>query len=191
MISRLSHFINKKSTTPVTIAALIIFVLFTALVLPSQANSADEYGGDSRSPDLSLFYSPTYVHDLAAEYGEAGREAYVRTRFTFDIVWPLVYTLFLSTSISWLFMRVFPRGSKWRLMNTAPLGAMILDLLENISSSLVMLSYPNPAVIAGWLAPVFTLLKWSLVGISFLLLLTGAALYILKWIRYRLSIPPA
>lgn len=180
MITNTSKLLIRLSTTPVTLACLVIFILFTALVLPGQTQSADEYSGESSSPDLSFFYSRDYVYELAGEYGETGRQAYVQARYTFDIAWPLVYTLFLATSISWTLSRSLPGGSRWLLVNITPLAAMLLDLLENLSTSLVMLAYPDQVPLAAWLAPLFTLFKWIFVGASFITLVAGVVLYLVK-----------
>jgi hypothetical protein len=154
----------------VALAALVIFVLFTALVLPRQATQAEVETGEAASPDTSLFYTPETLYELADDYGPEGRQAYIRTRFTFDLVWPIVYALFLTTAISWLYGRTFPAGSPWGRANLVPLVGMALDYLENISTSLVMARYPDPTPVVVWLAPVFTLTKWFFVGGSFVVL---------------------
>ena len=185
MLSRFSNWLNRVSTTPVVLLALAVFVIFTILVLPAQTRDSAEYTGDNRPPDLSFFYSPQYLYDLADSYGESGRQEYVHARFTFDIAWPIVYTFFLVTTISWLFTHIFPPGSRWRMANLAPVFAAILDLLENTSTSIVMLNFPYPSPVAASLAPIFTMAKWILVMVSFILLLYGIVAFILVWIRER------
>lgn len=64
---------------------------------------------------------------MAEAYGESGRQAYIRARFTFDLVWPLVYTLFLATAISWVLGRAFALDSCWQRANLAPLLNAIFD----------------------------------------------------------------
>ena len=98
-MGQVSRWICRVSTGRVALAGLVVFVLFTALVLPQQARLADGSSGGAGSPDLSLWYSADDLYAMAESYGEAGRDAYVRARFTFDLVWPVVYTLFLATSI--------------------------------------------------------------------------------------------
>jgi hypothetical protein len=169
----------------VALAALTVFVLFTALVLPGQATSTKEGTGDAGSPDLSLWYSPRELYRMAEAYGQEGRRAYVRARFTFDLVWPAVYGAFLAFTISWLFARAFPAGSAWRLANLVPLLAVLFDLLENVSTSLVMLRYPSRTPGIDALAPAFTLVKWCFVGGSFLLLIAGVAIAVGQAVRKR------
>ena len=185
MCERISDWLHRVSNGYVALAALAIFVLFTLLVLPGQAASGDADTEDVGSPDLSLLYSPADLYRMAEAYGEQGRQAYVRARFTFDVVWPLVYTFFLTTAISWLYGRGFPPGSTWRLANLAPVLGALLDYLENLSTSLVMARYPARTPGVDWLAPVFTLSKWVFVFASFTLLLLGVVAAVWQWSRNR------
>jgi hypothetical protein len=131
---------------------------------------------------MSFLYSRDDLYDTAEAYGEEGRRAYVRSRFTFDVIWPLVYTLFLSTAISWVYTRVLAPRSRWQLANLAPILGAISDYLENLSTSVVMLRYPDQTAVIDALAPVFTAVKWVLIGGSFALLLAGAVAGIWRWI---------
>jgi len=184
-MKRISDWLNKVSSGWVTLAAVIIFILFSALVLPGQSARSEEEGGSERSPDLSLYYSAGELYQMAEEYGEAGREAYIRARFTFDIAWPLVYTFFLVTTISWIYSRTFPPESWWRRANLAPILAMVFDLLENLSTSLVMYRFPERTPVVDSLATVFTSLKWFFVTGSFLLLIGGILVGLRRWYKRR------
>ena len=109
----------------------------------------------------------------------------IRARFTFDLVWPLVYTLFLTTAISWVLGRAFAPDSRWQRANLAPLLGALFDCLENLSTSLVMLRYPAQTAVVDLLAPVFTALKWGFLGASFLLLIAGIVVAVWRWIERR------
>jgi len=183
MVKRLTEWLRRVSTGWVVLAAMLIFSLFTALVLPQQATKAEQETGSADSPDTSFFYTPGDLYRMAESYGEQGRQAYVRARFTFDLVWPLVYTLLLVTAISWVFGRAFAPDSRWQRANLAPLLGAVFDYLENLSTSLVMLRYPAQTAGVDLLAPVFTALKWSLIGASFALLLGGIA--VAAWRRTK------
>jgi hypothetical protein len=187
MTQRLSDWLVRLSSGWVALAAAVIFLLFSALVLPGQASRAEQETGEAASPDMSFYYSAGDLYQMAEAYGESGRAAYVRARFTFDLVWPLVYALFLTTAVGWIYGRAFPPGSPWRLANLLPLTAALFDYLENIATSVVMLRYPEPTVLIGVLAPLFTVAKWSLLGLSFVLLFGGLALVV--WQRLRTSRP--
>ncbi len=185
MLKRFSEWMHRVSVGWVALLALVVFIAFTTLVLPGQASNAAEANGGAGTPDLSFYYSPEDLNQMAEAYGERGRADYIRARFTFDLVWPLIYTAFLVTALSWLTLRAFSPDSRWQRANLAPVLGMLLDFLENISTSLVMLRYPDPAALAAWLAPLFTMLKWTTISVSFLLLLAAGLAGVWGWFRRR------
>jgi len=190
-MKKLSCWFIQISNGWVTLTALVVFILFTAFVLPGQASSAKTNTGIDQSPDMSLFYSPTDLYQMAQDYGQQGRSAYIKVRFTFDLVWPLVYTVFLITTISWIYHRSFKPGSLWRLTNLVPVLGILFDYLENISTSIVMARYPSHTIIVAQLAPILTLLKWVFVGGSFVLIVLGLVIRMWGWVKskYTKNIP--
>ena len=182
-MDRLSKWLYQVSSGWVTLGAVVIFILFTALVLPGQSDSSQSQGGDTSSPDLSIYYSAEQLYEMAEAYGGQGRADYIRVRFTFDLIWPLVYTFFLTTTISWLFKRSFTSQNPWQRINLLPLLGMTCDYLENISTSLVIYRYPAQTLIFDWLAGVFTTMKWLSIGVSFVVLVVGIIIAMWQWIR--------
>jgi hypothetical protein len=187
MLARFSNWARRLSTGWVAAIALLIFLVFTATVLPSQASKAEAETGASGSPDMSFFYAADDLYQYAESYGEQGRAAYIRARFTFDVIWPLVYGFFLCAGIGWLFGRAFPAASGWQLANVVPVLGVLLDYLENISTSLVMARYPAATPVVDVLAPIFTMVKWIFVGGSFVLLLVGGVVGLVRWVRASTS----
>jgi hypothetical protein len=182
-MKRLSDYFTRMSRGWVAILATSVFILFMALVLPGQAAKAEQTSGGAGSPDTSFWYSADDLYQFAEDYGDAGRAAYVHARWTFDLVYPLVYTFFLIASVSWLFAYAFPTSSRWHLANTVPFAGMIFDYLENGAATLVMVRYPQASLLAATAAPILTGLKWLFVVFSFLLLVIG----IVKALQTRLT----
>ncbi|MFN8433627.1 MAG: hypothetical protein U0V18_06380 [Anaerolineales bacterium] len=182
MLNRLSNFFYSLSTGWVTLTGLLVFVLFMIFVLPQQAQKAEAYSGGT-SPDTSYIYSARDLYQMAEEYGVEGRSAYIYARFTFDLVFPLAYLFFLTTSISWLLKHGLSENSRWRMLNLFPLAGAIFDYLENISTSLVLGRYPSQTPVIDVLAPVFTAIKWFFVNGSFVLLLVAIVLALWKRLR--------
>lgn len=175
---RLSIWLYRVSTGWVTLLAVIIFSLFTALVLPNQTNSSTT-GEDIGSPDLSIYYSADDLYNMAEAYGGEGRVDYIRIRFTFDLIWPVVYTFFLVTTSSWIFQKILPTDNPLRLANLLAVFGMLGDYLENISTSIIMWRFPLTTPVIDWLAGIFTALKWLFISGSFISLLVG--LFLLAW----------
>lgn len=183
MLNNLSIWLAKISTGWLTLLSVVIFVLFAVLILPGQSASSEPQSEEIGSPDLSYYYSAADLYGMAEGYGESGRAAYIRIRFTFDLVWPLVYTFFLVNTTSWLLKRAFSEQSIWQRANLLPVLGMIFDYLENISTSLVMWRYPAQTPFVDWLAGIFTSLKWVLIGGSFVILAIGLLGAIWQWFR--------
>ena len=195
MCRQISDWMNRVSNGWVALAALIVFALFVAFVLPNQSAQGEAGEADAGSPDLSLWYTPAQLYRMAEAYGPEGRRAYIRARFSFDVAWPLVYGAFLVTAISWVYTRAVRPDSPWRESsfwakpNLAPVVGVLFDFAENLSTSLVMGRYPSRTPGIDLLAPVFTLVKWVFVGGSFVLLLVGLLVWlaaaIWPWVRTR------
>ena len=178
-----SKWLCRISSGWVALAGLIIFLAFTALVLPGQAEQAESYSAEIGSPDSSFFYGADQLYQFAENYGSQGRQDYIRARWTFDVVWPLVYTLFLTTAISLLIKKAEVVDGFLKYLNLIPILGMTLDFMENAAASVVMARYPLNTPILPYLAGVFTALKWLSIGGSFLALLIVLLLVIWKWIK--------
>lgn len=183
MLLRLSNLLHRIAKGWVAISSLLILLVFTMLVLPAQTSRSKATSGGAGTPDLSFYYSADELYQMAEAYGSEGRQEYVRARFTFDLIWPVVYTLFLVAGIGWLYQRAFEPGTRWQLGNVVPVIGALFDYLENIATSLVMLRYPAATPVVDVVASLFTILKWTLVGGSFILLIIGLAKYV--WLRLK------
>ena len=177
-LKNLSSRLSSLSSGKVVFAALALFALFMVLVLPAQAEVSNRELAGVSSPDMSFVYSADDIFGWADAYGEDGREAYVRVRWSFDLAWPIAYGFFLVTAISWVGRRAYRTESRANLLNLVPIAAVLLDYSENVLTSIVMLRYPNEAVIAATLASPVTVAKWVCVGGSFIALFVG----FLAWI---------
>lgn len=173
----LSLFLQRLSRGWVVLLATAAFVLFMSVVLPAQAAESAAVSGIDATPDTMIYYTPDDLYELAGAMGKAGRSYYIRSRFSFDVIWPVVYVAFFVTAIGWLTQRSFAPTSRWQSTNLLPFVAVIFDGLENLSASLVMVRYPAPTPIVAEAAGVFTLLKWvgvAATSVTLLVVMTAA-----------------
>jgi len=184
-LDTLSRWLTKKTTLLVFLVALIIFIGFMIWVLPSVSATTKEITGSSRSPDTSFFYTVETLYQITSEYGEAGRQYYIRSRFTFDVVWPLVYGFFLVTALSLIFKKPI-RGTSFHGLNLLPIFGMVFDFFENITAAFVMFRYPQTTT-AAYLAPYFTLVKWLFIYAAFGVLMMGVSIKVIQGIRKWMS----
>jgi hypothetical protein len=185
LFTKLSLWFLKISTGPLTLACLVLFLIFSALVLPDQSAKAEVYSSEVGSPDTSLFYTAEDLYHIAEAYGPTGRAAYIRARFTFDVIWPLVYLAFLATAISWLVKRAGLDWNSWGRLNLLPVAGVIFDFLENGSAAIVMARYPQNTAVLDHLAGVFTLIKWVFIAFSFIAVVTLTIVVLIKAIKIK------
>jgi len=143
------------------LVAFALMILFFALVFPFTNQLFEENANTRLIPDMLIFYSPTNLEELALIYGEAGRDYYILTKYTLDIVWPLVYTFSLAV----ILMYLFKSAKKFYFSLFLPMAVFAFDMLENITLSIVFSKYPTVIPALGYLASVFSTLKWVTVAV--------------------------
>lgn len=170
--------------------AVVLFALFTAMVLPAQAEAGAFYTVRYAAPDTFVWYFPDDLYAAAEAWGPVGRDAYVRARVTFDVIWPMVYGTFLLTTLAWVWARGTAAGSRWRGVALLPVVAVTLDYAENICTATVMARYPARTPVLAELAPLFTAGKWLALSASFMLLAIGVIIALTARWRARSTRPP-
>lgn len=171
MLSKISSWLHSWACGWLVAALLAVFAGFIALTLPYLQNQP---GGSIESLDTKIFYSPEEAYSTVGSYGDSS-QFWIRTYLTWDIVNPVMYTLIFGISISWLFQRSFSPDSKLQMLNAAPVGAGLFDVLENIFNVILLAVYPARYSGVAWLGAVCTLGKTILLGTSAVLLLLGIA----------------
>lgn len=170
---RLLQKIYEKVNGTWTIVSLVIFGLFMAFVLPYFAGLTSQYGDgfDTMfSFDLSSYYS------VRTNYGEVGRRLYIILRWTFDVVWPIVYTFFYVMCIGYFGKKAQDKiGYRFLLV---PAVAVLFDFLENTFATIFMASYPDSARVALTALIVSSMIKWLFVGLSFVVIVY----VMIKWV---------
>lgn len=172
------------------LGAVVLFALFTAIVLPAQAEAGAFYTVRYAAPDTSVWYFPDDLYAAAEAWGRDGRAAYVQARVTFDVIWPMVYGTLLLTTLAWVWARATSPGSRWRKVALIPVFAVTLDYAENICTATVMARYPAQTPVLAELAPLFTAGKWLSLSASFMLLGIGVIIALTARWRARSPRPP-
>ncbi|MFZ5821211.1 MAG: hypothetical protein ACOYYJ_15050 [Chloroflexota bacterium] len=175
MIKRLSNRLHKAAKGWLVFTLFLLDGLFMGLILPAGEKLMKNDSGGASALDLHFFYTPGKAYATLAAYGEYGRAFYRNFELTIDILYPIVYMLFLSLFISWLFQRGFEAGSKMQRWNVTPFGAWAFDLLENLGIVTMLLVYPATPALLAWVTATFTMVKWMFAGASMVLMMVGIA----------------
>jgi hypothetical protein len=161
-----------------------IFVMFSVIVLPAVSFQSIQEGVQP-SIDTNFSFDPSIIYPIVAGYGESGRQYYIWQRWTFDLVWPVIYTLPL-----WLTIRRLITDLGWHRLSflvLTPLLAMSLDYLENIVFTILVGLYPTPIALLPFLGVGFSFLKWVFLtfsmGLTLFLCITRFIEYVRKIFR--------
>lgn len=117
--------------------------------------------------DLQFLATPDRVHRLVSSYGPVGRVRYRWFSLTIDMIYPLVYSLFLAGLISILSPRALVR------LNLVPTAALLFDVLENAGVAVLLTVYPAQPGGLARAVTVFTTCKWIAVTLSAGLVVLG------------------
>ena len=173
MLTNLSKTLRKYTNGWLVLVFLAGEIFFNAVVLPGQQAKMQAGSGGTGPIDLQIFYTPEKVYGMMEAYSPEVRTSYRLFEMTGDIIYPIVYTLFFSLAITWLFQRGFASTSRMQKYNVVPFGTWFFDLLENICIIAMLSIHPSTPSALAWISAVFTLVKWSFAGITVLLLLIG------------------
>lgn len=152
---------------------LIFFALqmiFSIVIMPAASGSD---ANELPVLDLQFFYTPQQAYTIIAAYTPAMRQAAAITRLTLDVIYPLIYGMMLSLLLVLTFRRAFAQSALTDAVIFLPWGGVLFDYLENIGFATMFLSYPREFHALAQVSAIFTALKWTLIGVAFLLALVG------------------
>jgi hypothetical protein len=173
MLKKISEALRKYANGWLVLLFFAGEVFFNTVILPAQQAKMEAGSGGTGPIDLQLFYTPEKVYSMVESYGEAGRASYRAFELTGDIIYPIVYTLFFSLFITWLFQRGFPSDSKMQALNVIPLGGWLFDLLENLGIVMMLSVFPSTPDALAWVTAIATLIKWLFAAATIVLILVG------------------
>jgi hypothetical protein len=179
--------LKRLATVPILLASLAVYGSLTLLFLlnvPGKLARAMGYTGEQTVFALDAHpYTPEATYQLLSDYGEAGRRATILTHLLFDMLYPVSYTLFFSSSFTLLGRSMGPLPRLWRWAAVLPWLIGCADLLENAGIITMARSYPAQRRLLARLTSVATRLKLG-VGIPTLLLWLVSGLI---WLLQRLG----
>jgi hypothetical protein len=182
-IDRLLHRIYENITIKSFVLISLGFILFTGGVLPFIANLTTSVIGVSESPDTNFTFNLSMLYEMLEAYGKEGRNFYVLMRWTFDVIWPVVYTGFIVSLIAY-FTKVNTINYHIK-QYIFPILAILFDYLENTLATIVMVIYPIEIDLISYLLFTSSIIKWGTLSIAFLIAIYYIVYAILKKIQNK------
>ena len=160
-------------------------MFFMGFVMPLIGGLLKDGTGTQQPIDLQFFSTPAKLFAMVESYGEFGRPFYRNVELTVDILYPVIYMLAFGLFISWLFQRGFKPDSKMQKWNVLPVGIWLFDLLENLGIVTLLSTFPAQMTAVAWLTTIFTMVKWTFLGASVLLIIVGLVMAAKNGFRKR------
>jgi hypothetical protein len=137
--------ITRLATWKVWLVTTVVFAAFAFVFFASSAPFAIQHVEDEcgqAPPDVQFTSSATDVEGFLAACGGAGREAY-RNMLLADLFYPVVFGLFLASSLALALSRLSPPGRVVSLAWLPILGAGF-DYIENALAWRALAAFPEP-----------------------------------------------
>ncbi len=148
------------------IVSFILFILAIVLLLPLMLNTLKSVIETGITPDRSFGYGLTELAEIRQIYGPEGAKIYFSTRFSYDLIWMLVYVFFFINLLAFLSDGL---KAKWLLaIKVLPLLAFISDLFENCLCSIYFF---NGHIVIGSMAVMASQIKWYSLLLIFILVI--------------------
>lgn len=179
----MKKFLERKISWKIAVLTTIIFALFIAMILPRVASYTEANVGGLGSPDTELLLSGEQLYNIAESYGEEGRSTYILLRWTFDVVWPIVYMMFLLSFIIVLGKGIRLKVTKYLYL--LPIVAAGFDYLENTMVTIIMLRFPIKMYLFGTLTSYASLMKWITLNGAFLAVVVIGVIKLWLWVRKK------
>ena len=176
MINLIRALLIKLSKTR-SILVLLALVILTNIVFQSSLPFTPKYikqiSENTKLLDSRFSYSVDTVEQSFANYGELGRNIYIKFQLL-DLIYPIFYSLLLAS----LLFRLFTK-SKFNPYLFA-IFAGIFDYIENLFIFLMNISFPDISKILIYSGSFFTSLKWSFIIISVIIIIAGSINILIK-----------
>ncbi|CAG0957103.1 hypothetical protein ANAEL_00407 [Anaerolineales bacterium] len=179
MLTRLTDIHLKLANGKVILLLLSLFLLANFVLIPAVYPKF-------QTLDTLYSYTPEKARELISSYGEQGRQSYLLTEVTLDLVYPFITALLFCLLILYTFKRAFPNNRRiWNLSLSSYL-VMLADYLENACVVTMLLGYPREFTAIARISNFFTVTKFALSPLQ-LLFLVGLIGWGIRAIRTRWS----
>ena len=147
MVAAIARAMAHLASWRVWLVSTALFVLFAGAFFGSSARFAIptvEAACGQAPPDVRFTSSGGEVGVFLDACGVVGREAY-RSMQVADLFYPLVFALFMASSLAMVISRLAPRRRSLLALAALPLVASAFDYVENACAWLALAVYPDSA----------------------------------------------
>ncbi len=184
MFKNISDFFLRIADWKTFGAALCVYMVFGGYIMPHGLATLQQMNGKKTEVlDLQFSYTPEKAHAILSEYTDQSRDYAARFELIADGLYPISYTFLFLIMMAWLFRSLSAYGVNARYLHMLPFVVMTADYSENTGIITMLSSYPNFSDTVVRISSVFTSIKWTLLAVEGIIILTGLGMII----YYRVS----
>lgn len=161
----------------------VLFILFIVVVLPYFSSLTANKTNSNFSPDTGFFYSLEEFYNNMEIYGIEGRNFYILMRWTFDVVWPMVYLSFFASSLGHLTRKLDKKKQIFFL--TFPIVGVSFDVIENVLATINVIIYPTRIEFILKLLQFSSLIKWFFIIITVIYIIYFFFSYVIEKLKKK------
>jgi hypothetical protein len=184
MLKKLSNWIYERAHGVLALLFLGLQILFTSFIFP-YFQKQYQPDGSNELLDLKFGFDTATAHNVLASYGAAGRSIYLQVESIWDLLFPVVYTIFNVLLISFLLKKTFPENIKLRLLNLLPFVNMLFDFGENFGIVKLLGEFPNLSGFWVNFASTSGVIKWIFSGIGIAIIVALLLSWLTKAVRQK------
>ena len=174
-------------TTRNLLIITVIYMIFPLYLLPKSLHALQTVSG---KPDiLPLGMRPGFTPEIAWQtleaLGASGRNVYLYSELYMDSCYALVYGIFFSFLIVFLFKLAGGRLSRMTVVAWFPIAGTIADWIENIGIVKMITMYPEQSNMWARITSVAGQAKWFFSGVGLLYIMVGLAVWAWKIIKTK------
>jgi len=161
---------------------VFLFIITHIVKFPGSVGYLKEITGGQKTLDLQASFSSAETYQRLEAFGEVGRQMYIRTMLTVDLIFPLSMFIFLFLFSKYTLRKVALKNVPGRSLQALAIGYLTFDFLENVSIFILLNSFPNRLEFLGSYIGYLTVAKRiSMMGALFipLVILIGRKLWTL------------
>jgi hypothetical protein len=177
VLNRVSKFFyDNTKVLFIVLLFLSIVIMYMAIPIVEDILQADK---DMVLLDDYKIFSPEKTASIIRDWGENGRRQQIWLHLTWDLLFPIVYSLFIGFLLSWFAKRAFAADNRMQKINLLS-GIGLFDLIENTLIMILVIIYPLESTFIIWLKIIFTIIKYYIFGPLILLGLLSSLFFIVK-----------
>jgi len=175
--------IEKISKPSIIFLLLFLFIIFQLIFQMGLMPEFKKVSNDNRILDFELVKSRAVAYEMISGYGETGIKFYNYIQIV-DIFYPIAYSLLLAALICYLLKSAV---SRFKYVCLFPLAGALFDYAENLGIFLMLRIYPKPFHSIAAAAHAMSILKFSFIILSILIVIVLGFNFILKFIKHFVS----